>query len=149
MFSYVSVILWLNIAFYFEKCVCTHFDHVIMIQAKKSETIDIQAICLYVILKKDFFLSLSALVEVNLAKSLTDHFEKLVFCKICRKRPCRSLFFSKVADTRSATLLKKRLRHRCFSVNFTKFLRTPFLQNTSGQLLFFLIYFVLVILLLT
>ena len=30
-----------------------------------------------------------------------------------------------------ATLLKKRLCHRCFSVNFVKFLRTPFLQDTS------------------
>ena len=35
----------------------------------------------------------------------------------------------------SATLLKKRLWHRCFPVNFAKFLRTPFLQNTSGRLL--------------
>ena len=26
---------------------------------------------------------------------------------------------------RPATLLKKRLRHRCFPVNFVKFLRTP------------------------
>ena len=34
-----------------------------------------------------------------------------------------------------ATLLKKRLWHRCFPVNFAKFLRTPFLQNTSGRLL--------------
>ena len=33
------------------------------------------------------------------------------------------------------TLLKKRLWHRCFPVNFVKFLRTPFLQNTSGRLL--------------
>ena len=33
------------------------------------------------------------------------------------------------------SLLKKRLWHRCFPVNFVKFLRTPFLQNTSGQLL--------------
>ena len=32
-------------------------------------------------------------------------------------------------------LLKKRLWHRCFPVNFVKFLRTPFLQNTSGRLL--------------
>ena len=31
-----------------------------------------------------------------------------------------------------ATLLKKRLSHRCFPVNFAKFLRTLFLQNTSG-----------------
>ena len=29
----------------------------------------------------------------------------------------------------------KRLWHRCFSVNFAKFLRTSFLQNTSGRLL--------------
>ena len=35
----------------------------------------------------------------------------------------------------SATLLKRRLRYRCFSVNFEKFLRTPFLQNTSRRLL--------------
>ena len=34
-----------------------------------------------------------------------------------------------------ATLLKKRLWHRCFPVNFAKFLRTPFLQTTSGRLL--------------
>ena len=27
------------------------------------------------------------------------------------------------------------LGHRCFTVNFAKFLRTPFLQNTSGRLL--------------
>ena len=35
----------------------------------------------------------------------------------------------------SATLLKKRLWRRCSPVNFTTFLRTSFLQNTSGQLL--------------
>ena len=42
-----------------------------------------------------------------------------------------------------ATLLKKRLWHRCFSVNFAKFLRTPFSQNTSRQLLLypFLIFY--------
>ena len=31
--------------------------------------------------------------------------------------------------------IKKRLWHRCFPVNFAKFLRTSFLQNTSGRLL--------------
>ena len=36
---------------------------------------------------------------------------------------------------RPAKLLKKRLRNRCFSVHFVKFLRAPFLQNTSGCLL--------------
>ena len=34
-----------------------------------------------------------------------------------------------------ATLLKRRLWHKCFPVSFTKSLRTPFLQNTSGWLL--------------
>ena len=31
--------------------------------------------------------------------------------------------------------LCQKLRYRCFPVNFAKFLRTPFLQNTSGRLL--------------
>ena len=48
---------------------------------------------------------------------------------------CQSLFFNKVTGLRPATLLKKRLWHRCFSVNFAKFPRTPFLQNTSRRLL--------------
>ena len=36
-------------------------------------------------------------------------------------------------EKRPATLLKKRLWHRCFLVNSMKFLRTPFLQSTSGR----------------
>ena len=55
------------------------------------------------------------------------------FTKFTGKHLCQSLFFSKVASLRPATLLKKRLWHRCFFVNFVKFLRTPFLQNTSGR----------------
>ena len=39
-----------------------------------------------------------------------------------------------------ATLLKKRLLRRCFPVNFEKFLRKPFLQNTSGQRLLILVF---------
>ena len=35
----------------------------------------------------------------------------------------------------TATLLKKMLWHRCFPVNFAKFLRATFLQSTSGRLL--------------
>ena len=38
--------------------------------------------------------------------------------------------FNKAADLRLATLLKKRLWHRFFPVNFVKFLRTPFLDRT-------------------
>ena len=36
---------------------------------------------------------------------------------------------------RPATLLKRRLWHRCFFVNYVNFLRTSFLQNISGRLL--------------
>ena len=39
--------------------------------------------------------------------------------------------FNKVAG-HSSSLLKERLRHRCFHSNFVKFLRTPFLENVSG-----------------
>ena len=38
-------------------------------------------------------------------------------------------------QARPATLPKKRLWRRCFPANFVKYLRTPFLQNTSGRLL--------------
>ena len=55
------------------------------------------------------------------------------FTKFTGKHLCQSLFFNKVAGLKPATLLKKRLWHRCFSVNFVKFLRTPFLENTSGR----------------
>ena len=55
--------------------------------------------------------------------------------KMHRKHLCQSLFFNNVAGLRSATLLKKGLWHWCFPVNFAKFLRTPFLQNTYGRLL--------------
>ena len=46
--------------------------------------------------------------------------------------------FDKVVGLRSATLLKKRLWHRCLPVNFAKFLRTSFFYRTplvtaSGQ----------------
>ena len=52
------------------------------------------------------------------------------------------VFYKKrCCNLRPATLLKKRLCSRCFPVNFTKFLRTPFLQNCFFiRLLLFLVY---------
>ena len=50
------------------------------------------------------------------------------FAKLTGKHLCQSLFLNTVQP---ATLLKRRLWHRCFPVNFAKFLRTPFSQNTS------------------
>ena len=57
------------------------------------------------------------------------------FIKLIGKHLCQSLFFNNVAGLSHATLLKKRLRQRSFSVHFAKFLRTPFVQNTSEWLL--------------
>ena len=57
------------------------------------------------------------------------------FAKFTGKHLCQSLFFNKVAGLNPAKLLKKRLWHRWFPVNFAKFLIKPFLQNISGQLL--------------
>ena len=48
------------------------------------------------------------------------------FTEFTGKHPCQSLFSNKVAGLRPATLLKKSLWHRCFPVNFAKFIRTPF-----------------------
>ena len=51
--------------------------------------------------------------------------------KFAGKHLCQGLFLNKVAGLRryEKTLLKKRLWHRCFHVNFTKLLRTPFYET--------------------
>ena len=51
------------------------------------------------------------------------------------KHLCRSRFLLKLQAFRLKKRLKKRLLHRCFSVNLVKFLRTPTLKNTCEQLL--------------
>ena len=51
------------------------------------------------------------------------------------KIPVTESFFNKVTGLRTATVTKKRLWHRCFSVDFVKFLRTAFLQNIYRRLL--------------
>ena len=43
--------------------------------------------------------------------------------------------FTKFTRLKPANLLKKRLYHRCFPVNFVEFLRTSFCQKTSKWLL--------------
>ena len=57
------------------------------------------------------------------------------FVKFKGKHLCYCFFFNKVAALMPATLLKKRPWHRCFPVNFAKYLRTPVLQNTFMWLL--------------
>ena len=56
-----------------------------------------------------------------------------------QENTCARAFFwigsrFQVWSLRFATLLRKRLRHRRSPVNYVKFLRTHFLQNTSGWL---------------
>ena len=51
------------------------------------------------------------------------------FAKFTGKHLCQSLLFNNVAGLTPATFLKKRLWHRCFPVNFAKFLRAPFLTE--------------------
>ena len=60
-------------------------------------------------------------------------YKKSVFVKLTGIHLLRSLFFNKIASLKPATLLKKRLQHKCFLLNFAKILRTPLLENTSGQ----------------
>ena len=54
------------------------------------------------------------------------------FAKVTGKHMYRSLFYNKVAGLRSETLLKNRLRHRCFHVDFTKFIFVR--ASASGSL---------------
>ena len=62
------------------------------------------------------------------------------FAKLIGKHLCQILFFNKVAGLRPATLLKRRLLHRCFPVNFRKLLRTPFLKEHLQWLLLQIIH---------
>ena len=88
----------------------------------------IYSVCLFTLL---FFLHAfvrSSRPEVLCKKGVLRNFGKFI-----EKHMCQKLFFNKVAGLRPATLLKKSLCHRCFSVNFAKFL-----QSTSGGCFYFL-----------
>ena len=56
------------------------------------------------------------------------------FAKFTGKHLCRSLFLIKL-EASTCNLIKKETLAQVFFVNFAKFLRTLFLQNTSGRLL--------------
>ena len=51
------------------------------------------------------------------------------FAKFTGKHLSQSLFFYNAAGLETCNFIKKRLRHRCFPVNFAKFLRTPFTKH--------------------
>ena len=50
-----------------------------------------------------------------------------------KKGVLKSVFLIKLQAS-ACNFFKKRLLHKCFTVNFSKFLRSPFLQNTYGWL---------------
>ena len=83
----------------------------------------------FVILQKKLILWKSKFLQLFFRSSRPEvFFKKGVlknFGKFTGKHLCQSLFFNKVAEVRPETLLKKRLWHRCFPLNFVKFLRTP------------------------
>ena len=63
------------------------------------------------------------------------------FTKFTGKNLCQNLLFNKVAGLSIQLLLKNRLWHRCFLVNFTKFLKTCFDRTPPDDcFLFWFIY---------
>ena len=60
------------------------------------------------------------------------------FAKFIGKHLLQILSFNKVAGPRPSTLLKRRLWHRCFPVNFVKSSRAPYLESTPGRLLLYI-----------
>ena len=56
------------------------------------------------------------------------------FAKFIGKQLYQSLLFNKLQAWQACNFIKTEIWHRCFPVYFAKFLRTTFLQNTSGRL---------------
>ena len=53
------------------------------------------------------------------------------FCKFHRKTPVSKSLFNRVAGLKGCSFIKTRLQHRCFPVEFTKFLRTSNLRSVN------------------
>ena len=62
------------------------------------------------------------------------------FAKFTGKHCARVSFLIKSCSPQACNFIEKRLWHMCFPVNFEKFLRTPFLQNTSGRMLLYFVF---------
>ena len=61
-----------------------------------------------------------------------------IFAKFTEQHLCWSLFLIKLQPSGLELFLKKKLQHRCFPLNFVKFIRTPFftehLQTTASEI---------------
>ena len=61
--------------------------------------------------------------------------------KFTGKHLCQRIFFNKVAGLSPATLFKNIFWHRCFPVDFAKFLRIPFLPEHFRWLLLLYVWY--------
>ena len=68
-------------------------------------------------------------IPINVIKASANVIDSHLTCIINKDRKIQK------QPPSACNFLKKRLWHRYFPVNFAKFLRTPFLQDTSGRLL--------------
>ena len=59
--------------------------------------------------------------------------EKCFFCKINKKTSVLESHFNKVTGLYPATSLKKGLQHRCFLMNFARYLRHSFYRRPPGD----------------
>ena len=82
-------------------------------------------------LVKHLWWSRSSHQRCSVIKGVLRNFTKFTVKHLCQSQP------------KACNFIKKRLWYRCFPVNFAKFLSAPFLQNTSGRLLFMMIFFFL------
>ena len=87
---------------------------------------------------KSFLLFTQKMIKKSHSNESVQSFYKLGilknFAKFTRKYQCWSLFFNKFLGLQLATLLNKRLQHRCFPVSFPKLLIIMFLTKHSDQL---------------
>ena len=77
-----------------------------------------------------------------------EHKEKTQICLVCKKYStvAKAQPYLNTAHLKTCKFVKKILQQRCFSVNFLKFLRVPFLiEYLQWLLLIYHIFFVLVI----
>ena len=91
----------------------------------------------YDLLKVRLNSSLKVISEVFFLKAIFKNFAIILV-----KHPCQNFSFDTVAGFRLENLSKRRPSRSCFLVNFSRFLKAPFLQNSSKELLLCIINFV-------
>ena len=116
----------------FDKVLNTFLQFILQQAYEVSQLEILATICLFKF-TNIFHLNLSEIVHCQIQKQQPEVLCKKRCSQKCyRKTPVPESLINKVRP-QSATLLRKKFWYRCFSVNFTKFLRKRFLQNTSGR----------------